>query len=110
MDNENLVDYKYLMDEWENEYLHVEQAGVHVELILRDTAMVARCITTLTDEIKADPHAVQALKANGLERPYVIGYYTDRPDGEEIIVADELVDDQALILTRTTRVSYGLRG
>lgn len=110
MDNENLVDFKFLTDDDGDEFLYLEQAGQPVILISRDTAMVARS-ATLTDEVLDDPHAVQALRnAWGFEGgSYVIGYYTDRPDGEEIIVA-ERDTSRALVLTRTTRVSYGLRG
>ena len=112
MDNENLVDVKVLTDDDGNESLYVEQAGQPVILIPRDTEMVARCVT-LTDEVRADPHAAQALRDVGMDwgvRCYVLAYYTDRPDGEEIVVADYSNSGRALVLTRTTRVSYGLRG
>lgn len=109
MNSENLVDFKLLTDEDENDFVYVEQAGQPVILIPRDMAMVARS-ATLTAEILDDPHAVQALRSVGFEGgAYVIAYYTDRPDGEEIIVAGPGTS-RALVLTRTTRVSYGLRG
>ena len=112
MHEENLVDYKHLTDDDGNEFVYVEQAGEPVILIPRDTEMVARCVT-LTDEVRADPHAAQALRDAGMDwgvRCYVLAYYTDRPDGEEILVADRSDSGRALVLTRTTRVSYGLRG
>jgi len=112
MHNENLVDYKHLTDQDENDFVYLEQAGQPVTLIHRDMEMVARC-ATLTDEVRADPHVAQALRDAGMDwgvRCYALAYYTDRPDGEEIVVADRSNSGRALILTRTTRVSYGLRG
>ena len=112
MNNENLVDFKRLTDEDENDFIYVEQAGQPVTLIHRGPEMMARCLT-LTDEVRADPHAAQALRGVGMDwgvRCYVLAYYTDRPDGEEVLVTDYSNSGRALVLTRTTRVSYGLRG
>lgn len=114
MNDENLVDVKvlteYLYGE-RNVYVYVEQAGQPVTLIEVVEGMVQRC-SVLTAELLDDPHAVQALRSNGFNPDdcYVRAYYTDRPDGEEIVVADRSNSGRALILTRTTRVSYGLRG
>ena len=114
MHNENLVDVKvlteYLYGE-RNVYVYVEQAGQPVTLIEVVEGMVQRC-SVLTAELLDDPHAVQALRSNGFNPDdcYVRAYYTDRTDGEEIIVMEAMKPGRALILTRTTRVSYGLRG
>lgn len=114
MDNENLVDVKvlteYVEDGW-TVYVHVEQAGQPVALIAVVKGMVARC-SVLKAEMLDDPHAVQALRSNGFNPDdcCVRAYYTDRPDGEEIVVMEAMKPGRALVLTRSTRVSYGLRG